>query len=579
MYIQLANLCKRIVCEYYGPIVESVASVLIRDGRLPLSLLIRYTQLSPREVRQALTVLIQHGIATHAALKDAHRIITYYSISCRNILRLQRSGLYLALVEERMGKDGLSILRTIMTNGCISFATVRDLLGFNDMSQPAKIKFNAVVAKLVRERFVVAVTLQDTSTKIDRIMQAEAKELDKMTVPPTAKELLNIRRKIGEREDEEYNSSTVIGIKRAADSEPNGNHPAKIVIGPDGRSAVIPNGHDATDVADAVDDTQCFRVYYDRLDVFLRNQQLINYFADKYNAGAGAIVKSILRVTEPHTKTCRNKASDTISASQIFQNLSPDAPIIDSVDTGSDMFYQKLGDSGVSGTNGAAHGKDTLSIAKRSEMAFALLEVVRSDSSGIIVKVDDRGAGQYRVNFERAAATLRDYCLDSLIHEKFGSMHSRIVRVLRDRQKLDEKSVSTAAMMPIASCRERLHDLVLAGFIDSVEIPRSADRNPSRMFYLWHINPKKQMQTAMRYIYQSIINVLQRLEKEISSHDLLLTKTKRDDVIADESLLTDAERKELLELANTRKRLEVACVRLDSMLLVIHDVNPEYADA
>ncbi|KAJ2881381.1 RNA polymerase III subunit C82 [Coemansia aciculifera] len=590
MYTQQVGLCKQIVREHYGPIVETVVAVLLREGRLHLGQLARRTKLTGPNIRRALAVLIQHGIATHAMSKDGSRMFTYYSVSLKSILRLQRAGLYLALVEERMGSEGLAIFRTIMVNGLTTIGSVREALGVAEMGNAAKIKFNSVVAKLVRDRYIIAVNPQDTITKVDRIMQEEAVEVEKLTIPPTAKELLAIRRKIIEREEEEYQSSNVVGIKRRASVDISADHSSKLHMGADGRAngfnnydsgdqnsySHLNNGHQQQQQVDAVDDKQFFRAYYDRLDVFLRNQQIVNYFTDKYNAGAGALVKSILRVTEQHTRTCRVKLSETVSATQVFQHISAEAPLIDSIDTSKDMFHQKFDANGnpiVDTSSGTE-----LSREKRSEIIFALLEVIHTDSSGIVIKVDERGTGQYRVNFERAAITLRDRCVDALVHEKFGSVHARLLRVLRDKQKLDEKVVAQATMLPIDSCRTRLHDLALAGMIDTVEIPRSADRNPSRMFYLWYVNADKQMRSAMRFVYQGMSNIIERNTKEVSARALLIAKTKREDVILDPGLLTDGERKELQNLARIKQRLTVANVRLDSMLLVIYDIDPLSAD-
>ncbi|KAJ2547969.1 RNA polymerase III subunit C82 [Coemansia sp. RSA 1933] len=575
MYIEQADLSKRLIREYYGPIVETVAGVLIRDGRLPLGLLIKNTKLTAREVKQALVVLIQHGVVTHATSKDGGaRVATHYSANTRGVLRMQRAGLYLALVEERMGKDGVLVVQTIMKNGSISISAVKEQLGVSKWSRAAQIKLEAVVSKMVRERFIVAVSPIDTVTKVDRIMEAEAAELEKLAALPTAKELVTIRRKINDIQEQEYSSATVVGIKRAAEDEPTGAPASKVVVGPDGRTLVVANGHSADGAAekpsqDTVDQTQCFRVYFDRLDVFLRNQQVVNYFADKYNSGAGAIIKAMLRITEPRTKTCRDQKSDAVSAAQIINQLPHDVPLADSIDIGSDMFSQDLA-TGVS-----RHSESSMSPAKRTELVFALLDVVRADTSGIVTKVDERGGGQFRINFDRAAVTLRDACLDTLVHEKFGSLHARIIRVLREKHKLDEKTIATAAMMPIAACRERLHDLALAGFIDSYEIARTVDRNPSRMFYLWYINPQKQVRAAMRYVFKSMANVYARLDQEMAARAPLLAKTRRADVIADMSLLTDAENRELAMLADTRRKLEVVNVRLDGMLLIVHDIHPD----
>ncbi|KAJ2463019.1 RNA polymerase III subunit C82, partial [Coemansia sp. RSA 2322] len=497
-----------------------------------------------------------------------------------------RAGLYLALVEERMGGDGLAVFRAIMVNGLMSIGGVREVLGVAQMGGAAKLKFNSVVAKLVRERFITAVTEQDTVTKVDRIMQLEDAEISKMTIPPTAKELLTIRRRIMEQEEEAYHSTTVVGIKRRASVDIEPAHSSKLLMSANGYGVAVDNSsfdagqqqdHSNSQRPEAVDDELFFRAYYDRLDVFLRNQQIVNYFGDKYNAGAAAVAKCILRITEQHTRTCRVKVSNDIPSSAIFQHIPPDIPLADSVDTAGDMFFQRLGGANGAHVDGEASGGE-LSSEKRSEMLYALLEVVQADSSGIVARVDERGTGTYRVNFEHAATVLRDQCLDALVQEKFGSGHARFMRVLRDKQKLDEKVVSQATMLPIATCRERLHDLALAGMIDTVEIPRSADRNPSRMFYLWYVNFDKQTRSAMRFVFQGMSNVIARANKEVAARHLLIAKTKREDVIADQSLLTEAEHKELRILAKIKQRLAVANVRLDSMLLLINDISPQSAD-
>ncbi|KAJ2907638.1 RNA polymerase III subunit C82, partial [Coemansia aciculifera] len=165
MYTQQIGLCKQLVREHYGPIIEAVVAVLIREGRLPFHLIVRQTSLSPRNVRQSLAVLIQHSIVSHASAKDGPRIVPFYSVNLKSILRLQRTGLYLALVEERTGSDGLAIFRAIMINGFMTIGGIRQALKVSDMDSAAKLRFNAAVAKLVRDRYIIAVNTVDTVTK------------------------------------------------------------------------------------------------------------------------------------------------------------------------------------------------------------------------------------------------------------------------------------------------------------------------------------------------------------------------------------------------------------------------------
>ncbi|KAJ1950898.1 RNA polymerase III subunit C82 [Linderina macrospora] len=429
------------------------------------------------------------------------------------------------------------------------------------MGSAKQIKFRQAVAKMVNERYITAVRPVDTVTKVDRVMAEERKEIEKLMVPPTAKELKEIRARIKEREDEEYHNTAVIGIKRKAVNYED----STMEIGGD-------SGLVKEELAiDAVDEDMFFRAYTDRLDVFLRNQQITNYFADKYNAAAGAVVKTMLRLTEPKTKTCRDKVSTTVSASQVMQNLAHDAPLADSVDLDNDAYFDSL-------ESAKSDGAQAMTRKERAEIVLALLEVVSSDRSGMVRKLEERGAGQFVVDFSNAATALRDQCIDALVHEKFGSLHARTVRILRDKQKLDEKVIAQAVMLPIAQCREKLHDLALEGIIDTLEIPRTADRNPSRMFYLWFINSEKQVRNALRMAFEGIANAMARLDYEVTARDTLTAKANRDDVIANPDLLTEGERDELAKLEATALRLQVACVRLDRMLLVLHDINPSSAE-
>ncbi|KAJ2345206.1 RNA polymerase III subunit C82, partial [Coemansia sp. RSA 2618] len=553
MFTQLGDLCRRLVREHYGPIVEKVAALLIEEGRLPLGRIIHLSGMTPASVRQSLAVLVQHNHVTHAQSKESSRMVTFYSIDMRNILRLQRAGLYLALVQERMGVSGMSVFRAIMLNGIMSVSGIRDVLGYKQLDKAEQKKFTAAVVNLVQERFITAVTPADVVTKIDRFMQAEAQEIDKLTGVPTPKDLTTIRRRVLKKEEEEYQSTTVVGIKRQVVENGYGKAP-KVQIGPDGRPFVVGNGFGVDQQSEAadedlVDNKQCFRVYYDRLDVFLRNKRIVNYFAAKYSDEAGVVLKAVLRVTESRTKTCKDKLSEPVPPMQIIQKIPPDTLLDGAVDMSSDRFFNGAG----------ANGSDAGAARKEMQrMVHALLDVLQRDSSGIINKVDERGAGQFRVNFERAALVLRDECLDSLVLNKFGSAHVRIVRTLRDKQKLDEKVVSQIAMLPLAKSRELLHELTQAGFADTVEIPRTADRNPSRMVYLWHVNPQKQVSAALRGAFQGMSNIMQRAEKETLAHAPLAEKSQRTDIVGGTARLTPNEQAALQEFGKLKQKIDVS---------------------
>ncbi|KAJ2105377.1 RNA polymerase III subunit C82, partial [Coemansia sp. RSA 921] len=76
MFTQLEDLCRRLVRNHYGPIVEKVVALLLEEGRLSLGRIISQTGMEPTSARQALAVLIQHSHVTHAQGKEGARMMT-----------------------------------------------------------------------------------------------------------------------------------------------------------------------------------------------------------------------------------------------------------------------------------------------------------------------------------------------------------------------------------------------------------------------------------------------------------------------------------------------------------------------
>ena len=112
------------------------------------------------------------------------------------------------------------------------------------------------------------------------------------------------------------------------------------------------------------------------------------------------------------------------------------------------------------------------------------------------------GASKIQVEFEVISRRLRRRLLEFVVRERHGTEGVRILRLLLDTGKMDEKQVrrslrratliadgfvqiAKVVMMAPKDVRPLLAALATDAFVSTQEVPKSADRNPTRTFYLW----------------------------------------------------------------------------------------------
>ncbi|KAJ1679036.1 RNA polymerase III subunit C82, partial [Spiromyces aspiralis] len=476
------RLCKHVVANHFGSTVEAVSTALVKLGRLPLPMIVKSTGLSPKRVREALVVLILHGLVTHANATEANgRIITHYSARQREILRRTRIGLYMKLAKDNLDECvraalGFDIVKTTLLSGALTAKQLRQKMGITGRQKQRSEKFQRALMELVRERYLTALTPKDTITEVDKILREEIEAKKSEKFPLSDKQMQEIRRSITARRYEEYNNNVIVGMKRKVVSESKSEH--DLMMGfDDGPSKV----HIGGDSQDEVEEDVYFRVNFDRLDVLLRNQQIAAYIKTKINTGASLVMGHILKLTEAKTKSCLEHTSSPITANQIVHSIPKDLPLSETM---------------VLDADGPA-GRESRLV----EYAHAYIELIHSDNSGILVKRDERGSGEYVVDFEHAFQTLRDKQVDMFVQEKLGSVCARIMRVLRKMGKLDENQIAQLSMISVGMCRSCLHEMFGLGLIDLHEVPRSADKAPKRVIYLWHVDYNKQLQAMLNLAY------------------------------------------------------------------------------
>lgn len=204
----------------------------------------------------------------------------------------------------------------------------------------------------------------------------------------------------------------------------------------------------------------------------------------------------------------------------------------------------------------------------RWELLLTYMEILVTESSGIILRSDDRGSmggGEYVVDWARFLQLRREETIVRMATERTGMAGARLWRLILRRGWLDEKGLGKMALLPAKEGRERIQALHQLGFVRLQEVPKSLDRAPNRTFYLWFIDLPFAYASVRRILLQTLGNVRRRREQEVRERGHILRRMERPDLIADPSLISPADRQEKERLERMVNKLRLAEGRLSGL--------------
>ncbi len=201
------------------------------------------------------------------------------------------------------------------------------------------------------------------------------------------------------------------------------------------------------------------------------------------------------------------------------------------------------------------------------------LETLAQDESHFLVKKDEKGGGQYKVDVDALSASVQQRHLESIIQEKWGLVGCRIWRLLSEKGKLDEKQVSKLALISPKAGRELLYRMLGAGFVFLQDVPKTADHSASRTFFLWYVSLERSMALLLGQSHKVLENLKIRAGTEEAARSLLLEKTKRLDVVSGQAKLSESDQRGLAQLNKTLTKLKLAELHVERMLMLIRDMR------
>lgn len=123
--------------------------------------------------------------------------------------------------------------------------------------------------------------------------------------------------------------------------------------------------------------------------------------------------------------------------------------------------------------------------------------------------------------------------------------------------------------------REILSHLSASGLIEPQEVPRSADRAPSRTIYLWFVDFNKVVTSLVHHHYKALANLQAQRAYQLEQRRGLVDKRERSDVRADPTLLSARDNAAIIELDKILEAIAVAEQRVDEQLFVLREFDPD----
>lgn len=200
------------------------------------------------------------------------------------------------------------------------------------------------------------------------------------------------------------------------------------------------------------------------------------------------------------------------------------------------------------------------------------LKLLAQQPHGFVHLIENQGQGSWTVDFSRLTKALKQAELEDIISKRFGSIALRLVRVLSEKGKLDEKQISNIALVRQKDIRATLTSMHEAGFLELQEVPRDMNRSASKTIFLWFFDPDRCRQMVIEDVYKTMARLLQRAASEREDLRFLLSKAERTDVVGhEEEYLSREERKALQIWRDKEERLLGQVMRLDRQVELLRD--------
>ena len=556
--------------------------------------MIQNSDLSAKQVYHGLTVLIQQHLVLHHTPAASP---SFYQVDWDGAYNLVRSGKIVSTVDARVGLKAATVMSSLLQLGHARVSDLEQAFRFeeqltngthstvdvDEFHEPetgrirSKEELHNVLWHLLQARFISKVHSRTYLAPADK--QNEVEELVKENEFPSGKTT-------GPKAKLAFENAVVIQKRKWQEEEQDVSafvqHKAKRAKA----NGHLPNGTHHNSTSDVVlGGDLVLRVNFDRCVTAMRSDRLVQVAQKHLGDTTSRVYEAFLHVVERQIVTSRSAGliksveMDDVDLTDVYTATTMD--VLDYLEQDSDALEALGLESGL--TNGDHDEEprpkkprlDANSIKSRNNTLHELethLRLLTEHEFAFLERLSTRGNGEYTAPFSTLTSTLRDLETEANIANFHGTVAARMIRLLKQKGKLDEKQICTLALLKVKDVRSVLDNMHEAGLVESQEVPKDTTRQPSRAVYLWSFDQRRVERLLLDRSYTAMARCLQRVATQRAAVKGVIDKAERTDVVGHEDeFLTKADKMHLRAWREQEEKLLAQVARLDDGVAILRD--------
>lgn len=346
-----------------------------------------------------------------------------------------------------------------------------------------------------------------------------------------------------------------------------------------------------------LDDDLILTVNFDKCSVGLRTQIFTRHAERHINPTTAKVYNAVLRYLEGPIPRCRDPLREKHTEREFFKEdgqkpfaadigLSQPVSIRDVADLLprdidlSALAPEKSADDIAdsiehNGTNGHAHSYENSNGDSNAEAVHfqniqAHLNILVSDPQSFLVLKH----GQYHVPFHQLTQRILEMEIETMVTHTHGTLPARMLRILKFYGNQELKQLAGRAMVTEDEARQAMTLLQREGWVDVVELPRTARREVSKSMWLWSYDVLRAREKCLGEAYFTMSRLSMRLQHERAKIERTIDKSERSDVVGQEDrFLSRDERGVLLKYNRQTEAVVRQMTRMDEVVAIMRDFS------
>lgn len=341
------------------------------------------------------------------------------------------------------------------------------------------------------------------------------------------------------------------------------------------------------------------KVNYEKCKVAMRSEALERLAARSIGDVTAKVYGALLKLLEGQVHRCfddletyddeedEDKAQPSATTLDIGDMLSPSLDLTTTIadddddqlngdhynDTGQDIKPSLAPPSSIN-TNNNIQDRN-----KRFTQIEQHMSLLAEHPRAFCHKISTRGRGEWRINFPSLSRFLQRNEIESTISARFGSVATRIARMLHANGKLDEKQVANLTLMRQKDIRSIMAEMHESGFLEAQEVPKDNSRQPAKTLFLWYFDPERCRRLIVSMAYKAQARLIMRMRAEKADVMPVVQKAERLDVVGHEDeFLTQGDKATLRRWREFEEKLLCQLARQDELMAVMRDFLGELVE-